>query len=381
LRWIHESTSTLTTLTIFNHALGQTAPYLAFMAKQSEVIHAFRTQIEGSLSSGSKLYSKLLTVATADLEAGGIVAELTADWEGTPLADALPLRLLGALHDRVLAGLADELAAAYALAAAGTLPENVGALMLEALSTHRDFVRGRLDEQLQTHEVRRCAALLPGFLEVSQRTGLPLRLLEFGASGGLNLGWDRHRYELGPHRFGPETAPVVLKADWEGPPPALSAPLAIASRAGCDRTPIDIGDPVQRRKLVSFIWPDQPERQARLQAAIASRPDPPPQIEALRVLPWLQRELAEPKPGVATVIYHSIVWQYLDTDERTAVEECIYEAGERATPEAPLAWWRMEPLDIHRARLDLTLWPHRVSAQFGTCHYHGASVAWSPPEG
>jgi hypothetical protein len=54
-----------------------------------------------------------------------------------------------------------------------------------------------MSHEPQTNEVRRSAVLLPGFLTIAAETGLPLRILELGASAGLNQLWDRRHYRLG----------------------------------------------------------------------------------------------------------------------------------------------------------------------------------------
>jgi hypothetical protein len=69
---------------------------------------------------------------------------------------------------------------------------------------------------VQTNEIGRSCALLPGFLEVARHTGLPLRLLEIGASAGLNLRWDYF-----PFLGAPATIRVVERP---GGPPLGSDP-------------------------------------------------------------------------------------------------------------------------------------------------------------
>jgi hypothetical protein len=83
--------------------------------------------------------------------------------------------------------------------------------------------------------------------------------------------------------------------------------------------------------------------------------------------------LAEPVPGSATAIYHSIVSQYLSDEERAALFDTIRAAGERASAEAPLAWLRMEPAD-DRANLELTLWPGGEDRLLARVGYHGSPV-------
>ena len=67
----------------------------------------------------------------------------------------------------------------------------------DALEVLAGEIRPLIALPCQTNEVGRAAALLFGFLPVARATGLPFRLVELGASGGLNLRWDRFFYRSG----------------------------------------------------------------------------------------------------------------------------------------------------------------------------------------
>ena len=62
---------------------------------------------------GSPFTARLLTVLADDIAAGGINAELVRAWPGDPIADALALRMAGALHALVLTETAPALVACY----------------------------------------------------------------------------------------------------------------------------------------------------------------------------------------------------------------------------------------------------------------------------
>src|SRR5262249_55879673 len=146
--------------------------------------------------------------------------------------------------------------------------------------------------------------------------------------------------------WGPEGSPVTLELQLEGkPPPALPAEIEVAERRGCDASPIDPTTPEGRLTLLTYIWPDQLERITRMRGALEVAAQVPVALDHEPAGPWAQRMLAEPAPGRATVIYHSIVSQYLSDEERAKLFATIRAAGERATTEAPLAWLRMEPAD------------------------------------
>jgi hypothetical protein len=145
--------------------------------------------------------------------------------ERDPGPSALALRLMGAAHRLVLSGEAPALARHYP--SVGGEPGDAWPPFLDLLRERRDELRVLVEHPVQTNEPARCAALLGGFLEVARSTGLPLRLLEVGASAGLNLRFDRYRYELGGGRWGPPDSPVVIRARLTG--------QAAARRAARDR--------------------------------------------------------------------------------------------------------------------------------------------------
>ena len=206
-------------------------------------------------------------------------------------------------------------------------------------------------------------------------TSKPLAIFEIGASAGLNLHWDRFGYDLGGldiRRF--EGLPLLAPA-WKGPPPP-NGDVVVIERAGCDRAPIDVRSPAEVLRLRAYIWPDQVDRQARLDQALAVARSSPIRIERADAADWTQTRLATRRNGVVTVLTHSIVWQYLGKDSQERLGRTIDQAGRRADADAPFAWMRMEPETPDAAALRLTLWPGGKTLLLADVDYHGRWVRW-----
>lgn len=327
-------------------------------------------QAEACRMIGSPLYAGLMEGAAMDVEAGGTTWEILRGHEDDPEFSVLGLRLLGAVNRLVLTGREPSLADAYE---AGDVSE-AWTRLLDVMGRNAAELRGSLDRPVQTNEVGRSAALLFGFLPIAAETGLPLRLLEVGASAGLNLRWDRFRYEADGFSWGPPGSPVELRFELGGTPPDdVPAAIEIGSRRGCDAAPIDPSTSDGQLTLLTYVWPDQRDRITRMRAALEIAAELPVSVDHEPAATWAERMLAEPAPGEATVIYHSIMSQYLSDEERAALFAGIREAGERATAEAPLAWLRMEPAD-DRANLELTAWPGGEDRLLARVGYHGSPV-------
>jgi hypothetical protein len=320
---------------------------------------------------GSTLYEDLLRRAADDFEQGGPTLEVLAGHEEDPGGSALALRFMGAVHRLALDGTAPELADRYDLADADA--EGTWQAFRDTLSGHRELLRSLVERPVQTNEVGRCAALLPGFLEVATSTGLPLRLLEVGAAGGLLLRWDAYAYETDGFAWGPPDSALRIAFELEGAPMPAAVPVEVAERQGCDASPIDLSCAEGRHTLLSYIWPDQAIRLRRARAAIELAGELPVRVERVAAPGWITEQLGRAAPGLATVVYHSVVMQYLTGAERDHFETAIREAGRRASAEAPLAWLRMEPAG-GRAELRLSSWPGGEDRRLGYAGYHGTPV-------
>jgi hypothetical protein len=338
-------------------------------------VEAFSAQAAACRAVGSLLYADLLAGAAEDLAAGGPMAGVVGDDPEEPYSSALALRFMGAVHRMVLEGRAPELAACFP-SVGGTAGHSAQVPRLLALvREHRDELRRRLRAGVQTNEVGRSAVLVGGYATVAARTGLPLRVLEVGASAGLNLLFDHYHYDTGLGRFGDPAAPVRFSGLWQGEPPDLGVPLEVAERSGCDLAPVDPATPDGRLTLLSYTWADQGERLARLEAALQVARRHPVPVDRAEAGVWLDAQLADAAPGVATVVAHTIVVQYLTSAGRRRLLRAIGNAGERATGRAPLAWLRMEPAG-ERAELRLTTWPGGAEEVLATAGYHGNPIWW-----
>ena len=196
-----------------------------------------------------------------------------------------------------------------------------------------------------------------------------------GCSAGLNLRWDRYAFDTGLTVAGDPASALRFAGVWRGRAADLGLPVRVVERRGCDISPIDSSSPEGARRLESFIWPDQDERLARLRAAIEIARETPVVIERADAGAWVTDQLARPRPGVATVVYHSIVLQYVPRSSRHQIRDALYAAGENATPDAPIAWLRMEPAG-EMADLRLQLWPGGGEEVLADVGYHGRPIRW-----
>ena len=126
----------------------------------------------------------------------------------------------------------------------------------------------------QTNEARRTALLRPAFAHVTEvLDGRPVGLVELGTSAGLLLIPDRYGYRYGGDLYGRPDPPadLVMSCELRGPgrPPHLDRAPVIADRVGLDLHPVDATDPAAADWLRSCVWPEQRDRLARLDAALA----------------------------------------------------------------------------------------------------------------
>ena len=322
---------------------------------------------------GSPLYAQLLEHAARDAEAAGPSFDVLREHAEEPPGSALALRFLAAVHRLVLEGAAPSLTRHYPSAGGDLGPDGAWPIFRSVLEEHRDRLRELVARPCQTNEVGRCAALLPGFLAVANDYGLPLRILELGSSAGLNLNWDRYRYEGNGWDVGPGDSRVQISGAIESAPPSHSSEILVIERRGCDATPLDPVDPDTRVALRSCVWADHLQRLDPLDAALDVAREHPPPVDRADACDWLESKLTQRAHGIATVVFHSILWQYLDDAHRTRLRTLLAGAGSEASADSPLAWLRMEPAG-ELASVTLTTWPggdERVVARSG---YHGRPV-------
>jgi hypothetical protein len=203
--------------------------------------------------------------------------------------------------------------------------------------------------------------------------------LELGASAGLNLNMDRYGYDLGGVKAGVSGSPVQLRPEWSGPAPA-HADVEVVRRRGVDLNPLDSSQHETAARLLAYVWPDQPERLARIAAAIDVAGRYPPIVEHADGADWIEARLAEPQDaGVTRIVYHSIALQYFPAEGRKRVIDAIKLAGAQATANRPLAWLSMEfAVDVtSHALLRVRSWPDTGALEtLAHVHPHGAKITW-----
>ena len=151
--------------------------------------------------------------------------------------------------------------------------------------------------------------------------------------------------------------------------------MTITERRGCDTLPVEPNTKEGKLTLQSYVWPDHLERFRRLATAIEVADRVPAQLDKANAADWVEAALANEVHGVATVVFHSIVWQYLASEDCARIERAIAKAAQAATVDKPLAWLRFEP-GRDTAEVRLRLWPGGEDRLLARSGFHGTPVHW-----
>lgn len=175
-------------------------------------------------------------------------------------------------------------------------------------------------------------------------------------------------YDLGGLVAGAADSPLRLRPAWTGSRPP-GADVRIAARRG-----VDLDPPADPQRLLAYVWPDQRERLAQAQAAIALLETERPQVDPGYAADWIEMQLASPAAeGAVRIIMHSVAYQYFPAPVQARVTAAIEAAGARE----PLGWLRMEKQPgEERFSLRLRLWPGGEDRLLAWTHPHGREISW-----
>ncbi|MEV8096863.1 DUF2332 domain-containing protein [Kitasatospora sp. NPDC085879] len=317
-------------------------------------VAVFERQATACAELGSPLYAALLRHAATDIRDGGPCAAAAAGHEDVAGPQAVALRLMGGVHALVLTGRAPALAVHYPSAGGSTDPARPDAAwpaFRQVVAENLPWVRDWLTRPPQTNEVGRSNLLIAGLLHTLGERRMPVRLLELGSSAGLNQLADLFHCSSPGYSCGPADSPVQLPDAWRDAPPvwlpARAEPLTFVERRGCDLTPIDPRSADGSLALRAYVWADQPARTARLEGALRLAAEVPTRVEAMGAGEFLAG--AEVAEGALTVVWHSIMRQYVPAEEWARVEAELARLAASSSPTAPFVHIAFEPRRIEGA--------------------------------
>lgn len=346
--------------------------------EEDPTLGALLAQANACESIGSAMYTRLFRDLADDYADNGRTFAVLAGRSTRPLHDAIPLRLAAAVHRIVLAGRDERLARHYP-SMGGKPGADFTADFIAYMRDHMDEIDLALTQQVQTNEVGRSIVHLALSHWLTTLDIAEFDYLEIGASAGLNMNFDKYYACSGQLRMGDSHSTVRFMGDCFTHTPQLPKQGAqVRRKRGVDISPLDVTHSDDELRLLSFLWPDQKARLERTRNAIAIAQQFPPLVDAGSADTWLHHQLARPQER-ATMVFHSIVWQYLGAGTQASLRTALAEAGSRATAATPLIWARMEPSGPV-ADVQVDIWngtssdpQHFRVAEVG---YHGQNLNW-----
>ncbi len=236
----------------------------------------------------------------------------------------------------------------------------------ELVRTHR----------VQTNEIRRCSYLMPAFGTVFIDAGqLPLALIDVGASAGLNLLWDKYRYQYSDgSMFGPWDSGAVIECELRSEMPYIQQEFPpVAFRRGVDLNPVDLGSDEEFLWMMALVWPDHADRAALLRAARRDWLSDPPRVERGDALEVLPRILTAVPRDAALCVFHCHTLNQFPPEARAEFYEILYgESFSRIVYHVPSEGEYMYVNRIVDGKSDTILSARR--------HAHGRWIEWVETE-
>lgn len=252
---------------------------------------------------------------------------------------------------------------------------------------HEATIRGLCTTRRpQTNEVRRCAALLPGFTYIADQVAEPFSLIEIGPSAGLNLLWDRYHYHYeGYGTAGPHDSQVTIESTIDGGNPPIPETMpAVRERIGVDVNPLDVTDSADVRWLKALTWPEHERRRSRLEDAVAVAQENPPALaegDAVEALPTLVDNYSDPVVIYGTQVLWELppltVQRLLNILETVADSRDIHVLfGERGGID-----WVLSDREVDGNKfpieLEWTSHPPSGFSRLGSYEIHGSWIRWN----
>ena len=284
--------------------------------------HSATHEFHGS----SPLYEKLAMGISRDRELLALASHA--------VSKPVPMIFFAAVHYLLLNGENHPLAAFYPdiNPAPCAMDKNLFPVFRDFCLKHRYEIKDIISTyHVQTNEVRRSACLLPAFSIAAQEAkGLPLTLVEIGASAGLNLLWDQYGYDYGNgFIIGNKSSPVRLTCTLHGDeqPPFPEIFPQIAYRIGIDLHLVDVRSESAVNWLSAFIWPEHAGRFDLLHRAIKIARNNPPELRKGDVLELLPDILEAVSPGTVLCLFHTFVSNQMSREARYDLGNLIANYG------------------------------------------------------
>lgn len=283
------------------------------MASLEVLADRFRNFSATSTATRAPLYSRLAAAVADDRE----VLQLL---QAAPETQQLPVLLFAGVHHLLLQGLGPALAAHYPnLSPTPSNGDPVPLFRAFALEHAAPLTAMIAVRHTQTNEVGRCAQFVPPMGILAAEVG-PMAHVDVGTSAGLNLLLPRYHYEYAPGGTvgAPSTVSLRCEARGDHAVPVPTAMPVVTRSIGIDLQPIDVHDDDEVRWLEACVWPDQPDRFARLVAAIALAREHTPDVRRGDAVLDLAAVINEAATSGHPVVTNSWVLNYLPDEVRAA---------------------------------------------------------------